>query len=234
MMALGLGFACCCGGCYELQNCDTLETITTTSDLSAYEKDQVLRRDETEGGGCWKLIALDAACDNAETFTVAAGPFMGASACAVCLAGNMPPDGCQSCGESVSLEGQPMPAKVRFAIEFLPTIEQDVDAIYRGGGVWTVDVQIHACGVVADFTFQLECIMGTWMISAESSRTGFLGTLVANSDPAGPGQVKLYNGFGSTPASLLGDFDDEECAEAGTAGIEVEFYATTCGGGDGE
>src|SRR5690606_35518967 len=105
-------------------------------------------------------------------------------------------------------EGQPMSAKVRFATEFVPPIEQDVDAIYRGGGVWTVDVQIDVCGVVADFTFQLECIMGTWMISAESSRTGFLGTLVAQSDPAGPGQVKLDQGFGSTAESHLGDFDD--------------------------
>lgn len=94
---LGLGFGCCCKGqCAKLRNCDTLETITTNSDLSGYAVGDVLARHADEGGGCWELLSLTAKCGaEPETFTVDGEPYSGEGACETCLA-----NACICCGES--------------------------------------------------------------------------------------------------------------------------------------
>lgn len=157
-MALGLGFGCCCKGqCAKLRNCDTLETITTTSDLSAYSVGNVLRRDASEDVGCWELLSLTARCgDSPETFTVDGDPYTGETACADCLA-DLPE--CQGCGELQSFFGQPVPVQLWSAVG-----QPTKMATYLGGGEWEVLYTLDCNGEV-EYKFTWQCFEGDWVYS---------------------------------------------------------------------
>lgn len=59
---------CCDVTCYQLQNCDTEEIITTTSNLANRIIGDVILRDVSEGGGCWIYLGTTT-CSDPETFT---------------------------------------------------------------------------------------------------------------------------------------------------------------------
>lgn len=224
-MALGLGFGCCCRGqCAELRNCDTLETITTTSDLSAYSVGVVLRRDASEDGGCWELLSLTAQCgDSPETFTVDTGPFTGETACADCLSGGAPPDGCQSCGDDQALEGSNAVTVDWLFQDFsFGTAENEngAETIYLGGGHWRATKTITCGEASIDLRCEWFCSDGQWTAELWANDVS-LGAIEPDHSGVtawGPGMPEVL----------------EDCADPILAGIFVTWHHIHCtaGGGD--
>lgn len=58
------------GDCTVLMNCEDSTVIVTDSDLSEYEVNDVLIRDDAEGGGYWTIVEKGAYCEDTVTFTV--------------------------------------------------------------------------------------------------------------------------------------------------------------------
>lgn len=180
-MALGLGFGCCCQQCALLQNCDTEATITTTSDLSAYSVGDVLRRDASEGGGCWELLSLTAQCgDSPETFTVDGDPYTGETACADCLA-----DVCICCGESCAER-----ASGTWGFFILndgssqgESCLEDIPLAFGGSG-WAGSST--DCGITIEFT--IYCLDGDWVMDVQ------IGSIVNMTEVPvqGPGSWSIY------------------------------------------
>lgn len=192
-MALGLGFGCCCKEkCAKLRNCDTLETITTNSDLSGYAVGDVLARHADEGGGCWEMLNKKAQCgDSPETFTVDGDPYTGEGACETCLA-----DACICCGESCaqkasgtwgffilneeSSQGESCLEDIPLAFGGSGWAGSSTDCgpeieftIYCSDGQWLMDVRIGSIVNLSEVPVQGP---GSWAIFWSDSQADYRGT----------------------------------------------------------
>lgn len=216
-MGVGICLGGCCSdpACAQLQNCDTLETLTTRSDLSAYSVGDVLARNVFEGGGCWELLSFNAACDEEpQEFTVEGEPYQGETACQDCLQAN-----CICCGESCALKAA---GTWGFFILNEDTSEGvgclDDQPLPFGGASW--GGSSDACGAAIEF--EIYCgSEGEWLMDIQ------IGTIVNLTEVPvqGPGNWAIF--WSDSQADYRGQFgccnDTEMTAAADSVGISVNI-----------